>query len=411
MLRVLVVEDDSEKLRRVLECIERVSGCEAEGIDDARDIAGAKVLLRKNQYDLMILDITLPERVDQSPVPEGGISLLDEVLERDIYNTPQHIVGLTAYDEIFETAGRRFADDLWLVIKYDPSSEEWADRLQRKIHHILLAARAPGSSQDYRSDLCIFTALAAPELEAVLQLPWNWRSCEVPNDPTIYHRGEYQRDGKDRVAFAAAAPRMGMTAAAVLAMKMIIAFRPRYVAAVGILAGIKDACALGDVIAADPCWDWGSGKRYLKDGLSIFSAAPHQISVNSSIRSKLALMAQDRALLDEIRRAWRGPEPVTSLRLLIGPVASGASVLQDPELTENIKTQHRKLIGIDMETYGIFAAADESPLPTITSVTPRTQVRAACKSSLSVSYKTQLALACLNNTKDSLPHMVSRPRE
>src|ERR1035437_6914155 len=163
MLRGLVVEDEGEKLRRVLECIERVPGCEAQGIDDARDIAGAKVLLRRNRYDLMILDITLPERVDQSLVPDGGISLLDEVLERDIYNTPQHIVGLTAFDEICETAGRRFADDLWLVIKYDPSSDEWAERLQRKVHHILLAARAPSSNQDYGNDLCIFTALATPE--------------------------------------------------------------------------------------------------------------------------------------------------------------------------------------------------------------------------------------------------------
>jgi nucleoside phosphorylase/CheY-like chemotaxis protein len=363
MLRVLVVEDDSVKLRSVLECLEAVPGCEAEGIDDARDAAGAKSLLRKNEYDLMILDIALPERTDQAPTADGGIALLDEVLERDIYRTPQHIVGLTAFDDILEVAGRRFADDLWLVLKYDPSSGEWSDRLKRKVQHILLATRAPESSHEYKSNLCVVAALQAPELSAVLQLPWHWRTVEVPNDPTIYHRGTYQREGKTHEVFAASSPRMGMIAAGVLAMKMTVAFRPRYLAIVGILAGIRNTCNLGDVIAADPCWDWGSGKQQLKKGVASFSPSPHQIGLNSSIRSKLALMGQDGALLDEIRRAWRGPEPPTPLRLLIGPVASGASVLQDPELTEHIKAQHRKLLAIDMETYGVFAAADESTLP------------------------------------------------
>ena len=28
-----------------------------------------------------------------------------------------------------------------------------------------------------------------------------------------------------------------------------------------------------------------------------------------------------------------------------------------------LKSQHRKLTGIDMETYGVYSAADEAPLP------------------------------------------------
>ena len=55
--------------------------------------------------------------------------------------------------------------------------------------------------------------------------------------------------------------------------------------------------------------------------------------------------------------------PDTVLQLRIGPVASGASVLVDVSKVEEIKEQHRKLIGVDMELYGLFGAADEAPIP------------------------------------------------
>lgn len=47
----------------------------------------------------------------------------------------------------------------------------------------------------------------------------------------------------------------------------------------------------------------------------------------------------------------------------IGPVASGASVLEDQKIADSIVQQHRKLIGIEMEGYAVLASAEEAPLP------------------------------------------------
>ena len=60
---------------------------------------------------------------------------------------------------------------------------------------------------------------------------------------------------------------------------------------------------------------------------------------------------------------WRGNKPRNLPRILPGPVASGASVVADGETIEDIKrTQHRKLLGLDMESYAVYAAAkDISP--------------------------------------------------
>jgi nucleoside phosphorylase len=363
MLKILVVEDDAEKLRRVMLCLKEVPDCASDNIDNARDASAAKRLLRENQYDLLILDIALPTGPDALPSKEGGLNLLDEVVERSIYHRPREIIGLTGYSEILDRAAMRFAEDLWLVIQYDPASESWAEKLKRKVQHILITKRDNTALPDYSSHLCVVTALQSPELTAILKLPWSWKQYDQFRDGTIYHRGEFQRNGKSNEVIAASAARMGMTAAAVLATKMIAEFKPRYIAMAGILAGIRGRCNLGDIIAADPGWDYGSGKMQVKDGKPYFLPAPHQIGLNSFIRGKLALMAQDAVVLDEIRRGWQGESPQHVLNMHIGPVASGAAVVADPSIAEDVMQQHRKVIGIEMETYGVFAAADEACFP------------------------------------------------
>ena len=132
---------------------------------------------------------------------------------------------------------------------------------------------------------------------------------------------------------------------------------------VGILAGIRGTCEMGDIIAAESVWDWGSGKHSVEQGSSMFGVAPQQIGISSYIRGRLSLLAQAPNLLDEIRRSWPGDKPSTSLAMHLGPVASGASVLADKSMAEAIKQHNRKIIGVEMELYGAFTAADEAPLP------------------------------------------------
>jgi nucleoside phosphorylase/CheY-like chemotaxis protein len=364
MPSVLIIEDDGEKLRRVFSCLQEVSGIDRDMIDDARDVNSAKRLLRAKRYDLLILDISVPNRPDELPSHGAGLTLLEEILERDIYQTPVHIVGLTAYQEALDIARPKFEIDSLQVIHYDPTSEQWAQRLKRVGKRVVLNGLGTNNSQEYDLYLGIITALANPELDAVLALPWNWAKHELPNDPTIYHRGWFEKPGQPRrEVVAAAAPRMGMQASAVLAAKMAMTFRPKFLAMAGILAGIEGECELGDIIAADPSWDYESGKRGVRDGSPIFAAAPHQITVDPFLRGKLNMLAQDKSAMDEIRRGWSGAPMRNLLSMRLGPVASGAAVLEDPSVVQAIKAQHRKTLGVEMETYGVFVAAEECPLP------------------------------------------------
>jgi nucleoside phosphorylase len=361
MLKILIVEDDANKLRHLVNTLESVPGCGVDNIEQASYVVDAKRMLRVSEYDLLILDISIPERPDRMPSPEGGIGLLQEVLDRESqYFRPKHIVGLTAYPDILKKVASRFEEDLWMVIQYDPLSTNWAEQLRRKVQYILLAQRSQ-PIPDYGVYLGIVVALQKPELVALLNtVPWGWQDSQISSDASRYFRGSFKKDGETREAVAVSAPRMGIVAASIASTKLIVSFRPRYLAMVGIAAGVKGRCQLGDIAVADPSWDWGSGKIG-KAGR--FQQAPHQISLDSFVRSKFSMLEQNAEALDAIRRGWKGQSIDTVLKMHLGPMASGSSVLADKKAVTKIMQQHRKLLAIEMETYGVYAAAQESPLP------------------------------------------------
>ena len=353
MIRVLVVDDDTEKLRRVVECL-AAAGIPVEQIDECRDAYSAKRLLGSTSYDILVLDVVLPERIDQKPIQDGGIKLLREIDQRDKYRAPDHVVGLTAYPEVYSTAQERFLLRSWTVIRYDPSSNEWCQRLSAKAEQVVWAREsARASTRDYGSQLAIVCALDDPELAAVRRLPWGWEKWREPGDPTVYLRGNYQADGCRCVVHAAASFGMGMTAAAVLATKMIYSFRPKYIASVGITAAFTGRANHGDVVSAEVTWDYSSGKFEVIDGVPRFSPAPDQHRLSSDLRGHVVELSREEAALQDLSNSWQGDRPSTRLRLLLGPVASGGAVVADEEKAREISTQHRKLLGVEMETYAV----------------------------------------------------------
>jgi nucleoside phosphorylase len=156
---------------------------------------------------------------------------------------------------------------------------------------------------------------------------------------------------------------MGMSAAAVAAMKLIHNFRPRYLCMCGITAGVHGKVNMGDILVPSPSWDWGSGKIERKDGESRFAPDPYQISVDQDLRTKLREYVHKDEFFAGIRARWPAQKPDHPLRLHLGPVASGAAVLADPNVVDSVKDQQRKLLGIEMEVYGVMTAGENSAKP------------------------------------------------
>lgn len=161
---------------------------------------------------------------------------------------------------------------------------------------------------------------------------------------------------------AASAPRMGMVSTALLSAKLIHNLNPRIIAMCGICAGVKSKTNIGDVLLADPAWDFQSGKRTIDAENANFSVSPHQMSVPAIVRSHVEQIKADRQLLARMAAQF-GSDGPGSTRVQIGPVASGSAVLADANVIEEIKVQHRELLGVEMEVYGLYAAVAMSASP------------------------------------------------
>ena len=364
-IRVLIVEDDTEKLGQILNAIRAADPNEAVLVSDVRDAMSARRLVERERFDLLILDLRIPNRLGGTAEAKEGADLLREITARPKYHRPYHIIGITAFDDSFNESSALFDEQLWILLKYDLTSDAWSKKLGNKIRYLLgskeLLRFSDGSS--YETDLAIVTALDTVEFDAVRRLAGPWTDCDVPHDSTRYLRTEFSGEGRRMSVIAAAAPRMGMAMSAVLASKVIHNFRPRFLCMCGIAAGVGGKTNVGDILVADPSWDWGSGKRKVEDGKSVFMPAPHQLPLTPDIRDKLKAFADSTSVLAEIRAKWPGTKAPHNIRIHVGPLASGAAVLADPAVVDEVKEQQRHLVGIEMEIYGVLTAAENCPRP------------------------------------------------
>ncbi len=362
-MKILVVEDDINKLRNVVATLVEVDGVSLNDIAQVSDAVRAKRYLSDHQVDVIVLDLHLPDRIDLAPQPTGGIDFIRSIMSRPSFTVPTHVVALSGNSDALASAAGE-AGEIWGIIHYDVTTNVWRDQLKTRIRYAQAAYRSmvrrPKAPRP--CDIAIITALDE-ELAAIRRLPLEWQEHRLEGDGTIYFESKLEQDGKVAHLTAAAAGRMGMAATAVLASKIIDAYRPRFMCMAGLTGGIRGRVKLGDVLIADPSWDWGSGKYEVVDGKPRFSADPQQLRISDDIRPQLMQASTDEDLLGRIRSSFPGTRPSHPLECHVQAVASGASVLGDEAVVEEIKLQNRKLHGVEMEIYGLMMAADTCANP------------------------------------------------
>ncbi len=370
MISVLIVEDDNVKFGRIHNALLQ-AGVRADFITHAITSSQAMTELSRKEFDLLLLDVNIPRRLGEPPIRGGGAELLADIHRDKSVKLPRYIVGLTAYEDVVAEFGEQFTDLLWTLIFYAENSDHWISQIGARVAYIQAAkgSRNFTDGTTYGVDLAIVCALEGVEFSAVKLLPCGWQPLRLERDETRYLSGAILEGNKALSVVAAAAPRMGMSASAVLTSKIIAQFRPRLVAMVGICAGRVEKTALGDIIIADPCWDWGSGKIDSVDNKPHFRPAPHQVELDTDLGALLKELCGDVGLLATIKSSARGNKPSHELKVHFGPLASGAAVVASSDVFNSLLVQHRNLLAIEMEAYGVVSACKGSgkprPLPLI----------------------------------------------
>ena len=353
-MKVLIVEDDSSKVAEISKILREFEGRIDE--DVVLDIKNATEKLQKNKYDLLILDINLPNRLGESPIEGNGASLLDRIKNNVKFLEPSYVVGLTAYEDEWRNSDDIFKSNFTELIRYDISSEQWKDNLRRKIETFLSKENTIFfHREEYNYDYAIITALRNPELEAFLQICTEREEINIPGDPASYFKVSF--GDKNQKILLATNDTMGMIASSHLSEKVIQSFRPRFLLMGGIAAGIEGRSNFGDVLVANTSWNYESGKYIESNGKSLFEPSFKQININVNLEKILKKEVPDEIFSSFQRWGDKGDSKVS---VKLGPIASGSSVVSDTKITERIKSSERKLIGVEMEIFGMYYSATNS---------------------------------------------------
>lgn len=359
MKNILIVDDSNEKVHNIKRVLEPVLD-ETTNIVTAQDINGAKRELKKKNFDIMILDIYLPQMFGGETLSDGGMKLLREIKESRVlcYSYPKYVISVSAYKDSADS----FAASEGIIhtsICYDISNTDWEKELLDRVKVALTIVSNTTVRRTYDYDIAVICALAE-EIEYISEMLEDVKDLEIEYDDDWYRTGTFIKDGqKIRVVFSNA-NQMGMIAATALATKMINHFAPRYLVMTGITGGTKrDKMNYGDVIIASCSWDYRAGKDIRKEGEKYHLNTIDSKNVDATLISYCRRLQTD---TEKLRVIWdgfkNGTKPETNLKVLIGPIVSGASVVTDPDIVKDVlDNQHRDVLGIEMEIYGVYYAA------------------------------------------------------
>lgn len=361
MLKVLVIEDTDRKARDIKDYV-RSLGCETKVVSGTRE---AIAVMLADLYDLVLLDLYIPEEFGDEAEPDNAYNLLQRVSKDRRINKPVAICGITRYDNV-EEAEKRFKDYLWSLIKYEENSLAWKGQVRGKIEYLKNLSKMKSQQNPYDYDVAIITALQKIENEQLRKVfGGNWETLVLDgDDTTTYYTSELTLKSGDTIRVVTCFQQlMASTASAMLTTKVIANFHPRYLFMTGIAASVKTAeegVGYGDVLVATEVWNAANGKLKESDddNHQFMPDYRHEV-LDASFENIITKLMEEKQLLYDISEAFPSEvgKPNTKLQIHKGPMASVPAVIACADVVKDLKKHDRNLLGIEMEAYGLFYAA------------------------------------------------------
>lgn len=366
-MKILVVDDNQDKIRNIIHIILEIDGITEKDVEYAVETSSAAIYLRERKYDVLVLDLFMPEKIFSDSYEGAGAEFIDEILGVEAINKPTDIVILSAYESCEEAFIQDEMRNAFQMLRYDESSIAWQKKLKSIISYRLLYLQ---QNEFEQVDYAIITTVPV-ETSAVRALSDSWKTYNFEDDPLEYYVTEFRNDSRCKRVVNIQSSDMGMVEAAISTINVNKHFKPKYIFITGIAAGIGNH-NLGDILIPSEVWNYSSGKYVEKSGKLDFLPEPKAIPLDARIANIVKRDFTD--VLEEIHNSWKTNNEIdlqirkTKLNLCSSPLACGAAVVANFDIVKDFIIKHsRKTQGIDMEAYGVFATArslyDSNPLP------------------------------------------------
>jgi nucleoside phosphorylase len=224
-------------------------------------------------------------------------------------------------------------------------------------------------------DVVIMTAVSVESDAVLAELHPNGRAawkpiCTVQNG--LWYVSTYESPNNPRARVRLALPELprssGLPAAASLTALAVQLFRPSHVAMLGITAGRQGEVGIGDIIVPRELWDYGAGKweENRRTRRVVFRPRAVPKIIKDHVRQWCHQLGNRREYLSRMHEDWATRHPNVDFpvpRVHIGPMVSGAAVVNTERIWQQVLKQNDKVIALDMEAYGVVYATELAAVP------------------------------------------------
>lgn len=388
-MRILIVDDNDQKRARVASVLSDGLAAEGAKIEEAATYEAALDKLKSLYFDLVVLDLLLPA-ADGTPSQDSSRAIIRQLNSGAGLLPPMHIIGLTAYENIAEQERAYFDQHLLSLEYYSEDNVQWAEKIVSKIIYLMQSQRASLRFHSSTYDLDVFVLAARHQNEYIPAKSKLFDGATSDHHPlwkgAITLGSIKLSDGRILNAGLACVNEMGMAPTAAVASQAISIFRPRLLGMIGMCCGFHaSGCAhprkLMDAIVVREvtCWEEGKYVDLSKNKNEFRNRAKTRI-VDDVIREDVEMIieqaestiipslkkftgkAKYKKIRDHFNAAGDGQSVVVRdvPDVKFAPLVSGSSVIADNKMVEEILSRHTGAVGLDMELFGLYAAADRS---------------------------------------------------
>ncbi|MER8906646.1 hypothetical protein NKH99_03045 [Mesorhizobium sp. M0854] len=339
MTKVLLLEDEGQKAEAVTNVIREYMANDVQ-IEIVRSFAKFSGVLATSRFDLVVLDLMVPMRDDDAPfdVTEQVI----ELIRASHLNAKAAYVAITQHDELILARGRELAGLGIATVEYSDGAH-WIPALKVSLQRAF---------RFQEHDFVIICGL--PLERQVLQ------STKAKIGKLFSRNGLncLEVNVEQHTGVAVLLPRMGLVEASIATDKAIETFRPKLILIVGICAAFEGRAKLGDILIGSPVWEHQAGKWFGNEfTLEMYQEAiPDRL--DTIIKQEIERSGHFKALKEDLK-ALNDPEFFEG-SAAVAPMVSGSAVIASKDMAAMIAEEHKRVLGLDMEMFGVYRAAKRS---------------------------------------------------
>ncbi len=365
-LEILIIDDKEQKIDDLRQVIVPLFAEGEVEVEEAWTIVDARDKMRGQTYDLVILDMVIPELEDEEPSHTAGAEFLTEIYENQDIHLPLQVIGLTEYEAEFDSQKEEFRDRLWYLLFYSQSKLEWKKMLKVKVRQLAKMKSDFISSLENRGKYDVGIICALSEEFDQMQRAFDgcqWSDCRLPGLPFMFRTTTVPTSSfTDIKVIAACADRPGVCATSILATALYTVARVDALFMTGITAGIEDGDVhLDDVIIADSVGDYATGKLEDSENDEVtWLREIHEASASTRLLSAASAVTRDEGICadinDELLRLHLKTGD-SKVRFHVSKTVCGPFVMASKTIVDVLKSNDRKLQALDMEGFGLYLTA------------------------------------------------------